>query len=260
MGGWFLPAAQAAASFTAPIIGSKMSAKAAKKLATHQNMLNTEFQNIQNEYNSPAAQMKRFKEAGLNPALVYGQGSSGNQPSAQQAASQELPAWAVVLSQSVNNLQSTLMQQTQRQALEAGIKKTEAQTTTEGIKQQVLSANPNLNASYVSSLLDKMRAEADLKMGERKYWLADKVSTVDSQGNTDYRRYTEMSRMIDLKVNMLQREFDLKSTDSNIKNEILASKRFENAILQVQKEFMTDFKLTPETWTQFLKLLITKLF
>lgn len=32
--------------------------------------------NMQNEYNSPAAQMARLKEAGLNPALVYGDGGS----------------------------------------------------------------------------------------------------------------------------------------------------------------------------------------
>lgn len=29
--------------------------------------------NMQNEYNSPNAQMKRYKEAGLNPNLIYGQ-------------------------------------------------------------------------------------------------------------------------------------------------------------------------------------------
>lgn len=32
--------------------------------------------NMQNEYNSPAAQMKRLKEAGLNPNLVYGDGGA----------------------------------------------------------------------------------------------------------------------------------------------------------------------------------------
>lgn len=39
---------------------------------------NIEFWNMQNSYNSPASQMSRFKDAGLNPNLVYGQGSSGN--------------------------------------------------------------------------------------------------------------------------------------------------------------------------------------
>lgn len=31
-----------------------------------------------NEYNSPKAQMQRYKEAGLNPQLIYGQGTPGN--------------------------------------------------------------------------------------------------------------------------------------------------------------------------------------
>lgn len=37
-----------------------------------------EMWNMQNMYNSPAAQMERFKAGGLNPHLIYGQGSSGN--------------------------------------------------------------------------------------------------------------------------------------------------------------------------------------
>jgi len=34
--------------------------------------------NLQNQYNSPASQMQRYKDAGLNPMLIYSQGSSGN--------------------------------------------------------------------------------------------------------------------------------------------------------------------------------------
>ena len=33
---------------------------------------------MNNEYNTPIMQMQRFKEAGLNPHLIYGQGNSGN--------------------------------------------------------------------------------------------------------------------------------------------------------------------------------------
>jgi len=33
---------------------------------------------MQNEYNSPLNQMKRLKEAGLNPNLMYGKGTVGN--------------------------------------------------------------------------------------------------------------------------------------------------------------------------------------
>lgn len=38
---------------------------------------NLQFWNMQNEYNSPQAQMARFQAAGLNPNLIYGQGNSG---------------------------------------------------------------------------------------------------------------------------------------------------------------------------------------
>lgn len=37
-----------------------------------------EMWNMQNAYNSPQSQMERFKAAGLNPHLIYGQGSAGN--------------------------------------------------------------------------------------------------------------------------------------------------------------------------------------
>jgi len=37
-----------------------------------------------NEYNSPENQMQRFKDAGLNPHLIYGKGTSGNQSNAPQ--------------------------------------------------------------------------------------------------------------------------------------------------------------------------------
>lgn len=45
---------------------------------------NLEQWNRQNEYNSPEAQMQRFKEGGLNPNLIYGRGESGNSGSSPQ--------------------------------------------------------------------------------------------------------------------------------------------------------------------------------
>lgn len=49
-----------------------------------QNEYNLEMWNLQNEYNSPQAQMQRFQEAGLNPNLIYSQGTNGNNASAPQ--------------------------------------------------------------------------------------------------------------------------------------------------------------------------------
>lgn len=38
---------------------------------------NVNFWNLQNEYNSPRAEMQRYKDAGLNPNLIYGNSNSG---------------------------------------------------------------------------------------------------------------------------------------------------------------------------------------
>lgn len=48
---------------------------------------NLELWNLTNEYNSPAAQMKRYQDAGLNPNLIYSQQNAANPPASSSAAS-----------------------------------------------------------------------------------------------------------------------------------------------------------------------------
>ena len=55
-----------------------------KELAKYSYDLNLEQWNAQNAYNTPQAQMQRYMEAGLNPNLMYGQGSSGNASASPQ--------------------------------------------------------------------------------------------------------------------------------------------------------------------------------
>ncbi|MEM3318496.1 MAG: hypothetical protein QXT80_03000, partial [Thermoplasmatales archaeon] len=53
--------------------------KANRELAEYSYSKDLEMWNRQNEYNNPANQMQRLKDAGLNPNLVYGLGSvAGN--------------------------------------------------------------------------------------------------------------------------------------------------------------------------------------
>lgn len=56
-------------------------------LANRQNAANIEMWNMQNEYNSPKAQMARLKAAGLNPNMIYNNGSAstGNSSSPPEA-------------------------------------------------------------------------------------------------------------------------------------------------------------------------------
>jgi hypothetical protein len=57
----------------------------ADQLAKYQNQYNEYWWNKENEYNNPASQVERYKEAGLSPALMYGQGNPGNADSMHQA-------------------------------------------------------------------------------------------------------------------------------------------------------------------------------
>lgn len=60
-----------------------------------QNRYNLDLWNKQNEYNTPKNQMDRFKQAGLNPHLIYGQGNSGNAGAPTPSAAKSLDLSAV---------------------------------------------------------------------------------------------------------------------------------------------------------------------
>lgn len=74
---WSNPAG-AAVSGGFGLLGSYLSYKYNQRLQEQQNQYNLDMWRLQNEYNSPQAQMQRFEDAGLNPNLIYGQGTSGN--------------------------------------------------------------------------------------------------------------------------------------------------------------------------------------
>lgn len=60
------------------ILTNRKNRKFSREMYERTKQDNIAFWNMQNEYNTPSNQMKRFQEAGLNPHLIYGQGNSGN--------------------------------------------------------------------------------------------------------------------------------------------------------------------------------------
>lgn len=68
----------AAIAAGASLLGTAGNAVATGKLNKKTRKWNEKMWNMQNAYNLPEAQMQRFKDAGLNPNLIYGQGNSGN--------------------------------------------------------------------------------------------------------------------------------------------------------------------------------------
>jgi hypothetical protein len=68
----------------AQIIGGIFGNRSRKREARRQRKFSLDMWNRQNAYNTPANQMQRLKDAGLNPALMYGQGNVGNAEKAMQ--------------------------------------------------------------------------------------------------------------------------------------------------------------------------------
>lgn len=73
------------------LIGSGLSYVFNKKLAEQQNQYNIDMWKMQADYNSPQSQMQRYADAGLNPNLIYSQGSNGNMSQAPQMVTPQAP-------------------------------------------------------------------------------------------------------------------------------------------------------------------------
>lgn len=89
--------------------------------------------NKQNQYNTPANQMARYREAGLNPNLMYGQGSSGNAaPAAQPKYEKATPNFTMMDPQTLAQIELTKAQTENTRAdtqLKGGKTNTEAFNT-----------------------------------------------------------------------------------------------------------------------------------
>lgn len=67
----------------------------AKKRQQRADQTNIDFWKMQNQYNTPAAQMQRLKDAGLNPNLIYGSSPAGASGSAGSIAPSKAAPYAI---------------------------------------------------------------------------------------------------------------------------------------------------------------------
>ena len=113
-------------------------------LARTQNQWNLEQWQRENDYNSPTAQMARFRAAGLNPNLAYGQMSNGaSSPTLTSGAASSPTDMSAIgnkrnFGQAMQEMLGLEMQKAQIEAIKAGTEKTKADTdntreTTKGL-------------------------------------------------------------------------------------------------------------------------------
>lgn len=189
-------------------------------------------------YNHPAAQRDRYASAGLNPNLVYSQGNPGNQAAPLQSDYSGVSNAGTAFSQA-------RLTDSQVDATNAKTEQSRSATQVNKLQAKVLERNPLLNDTGFEAIIDGL-----------KYTAESKKETAFLQNATAGNQSLKLQK----EVALLEQRFDLGNLDKKIKAEVLTSMGFRNAILDVQKRFMTDAEITPQHIFQFITMLLMKIF
>lgn len=211
----------------------------------------------QNAYNTPVEQIKRFQEAGLNPNLIYGQGNPGNQSTSGTAPSM-IPKDFGSINQALQKagglggdiLQNELTR-SQINAVNASTRQRNAQVQVNELQARVLAANPLLDEEGFKATIQSLKAAAELKGEDTKLRRTQADVADKASGHVVAKIFAE--------VQNLEQKFRLAQLDEKLKAEVLKSKEFQNAILEVQKKFMADGEVGANQIYQFITLLLTKI-
>lgn len=141
---------------------------------------------LQNEYNAPQAQMGRYKAAGLNPNLIYSQGTPGNQSSIAEYQAPRADykyASPVDLPSMISMYQDTAMKDAQIDNIQAQTENTEARTAVELVNRRLRGAQTEVAVAYG---LDT--AEAELRLKRQNLTNAQKAEIGQDLQN-EFKRY-----------------------------------------------------------------------
>lgn len=213
---------------------------------------NRKIQNEQRVYDSPESQMARYKAAGLNPHLIYGSGSSagsafpistaGIAPSRIDAPSGSYPDVAGSFMQAGQSFATTEL--AQARTVESGYKSEALE-----IQNAISRANPMLDKSVAEWVRTSMEETARLKSLESRQWM--------SKGfGKDVMKYQEK---INGEIETMFQKMGLNNADQQIRNRILESKDFENALKEIQVNWLKDGNITPQHIYQAMLLFLSKM-
>lgn len=213
---------------------------------------NKALQAEQRQYDSPQSQMARYLEAGLNPHLIYGSGSSAGQAfpvdagglapariDAPQAGYPEIGSMFLAAQQSL--AQTGLLNQRTSES--------EASTALKSIQTDIAKTNPMLDPSVASWVSESMLEAARVKAVESRSWMT-KVRGQD---------VVKITAKVNAELEAAMQRLGLNTADLQIKNRILESKEFENMVKEIQAKWLKDAQVSPEHIRQGLMLLLSKM-
>lgn len=213
---------------------------------------NKKIQAEQRIYDSAAAQMQRYKDAGLNPHLIYGSGGgaggafpidSGGLPGANiQPPSASYPDIGSSFLSAGQTLANT-------ELANARVSESQANTVLKEIQTDIAKTNPMLNPGVYQWVTSSMMETARLKSFESRRWL-------DRYGEHNQ---TRIEQKMEMEMEAMSQRLGLNTLDQQIKNKIFESKEFENAIKSIQVQWLKDGDMSPEHIRQGLMLILSKM-
>lgn len=218
---------------------------------------NQRLQEEQRIYDSPASQMARYKAAGLNPHLIYGSGggSAGGafpiDAGSMPAANVQPPdaSWPDIAGGYLRAGQTVA----QTELTQAKTSESYANQALKSVLIDIAKTNPMLSPKVASAVADSMMEVARLKGAESQYM---RTSWMDRDRDHSERIYVAKIRS---EVEAMSQRLGLNTSDLQIKNKILESKDFENAIKEISVNWLKDGEMSPEHIRQGLMLILSKM-
>lgn len=178
------------------------------QIARETNEANYRLWKENNEYNTPAAQIARYRAAGLNPNMVYGQISSGNSssPASAQAAVMKSAKFgdfgtsAAVMSFLQGQMQksSISLQDTQSEKNKAETNRTNVETLNlqkDGLLKDITYYQKLFDYYRANSLFPLERKQLKVKIDETRRNIARIDASIDNLNASTVRTQTETDLM-----------------------------------------------------------------
>lgn len=219
-----------AAQSSGEVVTNFMNQKNARRVERQRRNYDMKNWHAQNRYNSPAAQMQRLKDAGLNPNLIYG-GSPGQAAGTAQAVPEGKAAAPQITNplSSMGRIADFPIKQAQIDNLEATAEVNKQRAILLGV-ETAGKATQNAKGELELGLAQELR-ETSLQMGiEELKFMEQKTIGLEIQNQvSNATKAAEVLKIYYQAAQAREQLFNLKKTGANIDK--------QGEILDLEKEF-----------------------
>ena len=210
--------------------------KANQEIATRNNQHNQNMWQQTNEYNTPANQMHRLKEAGLNTSMLYGQPSNTAQPQQQADTSNKAQSPKVDFDNAISNTLQASLLASQTANIQEDTKSKQIQNQLSEKRLPYESQNQEYHNQNLSITVEK--AETDLRLQRSIQNQFDQLNpTVIKQAQAQFDLTEQQAINASIQAQILIQDLSEKSTRyqlfQDLTQEQIERARAENKVLGI---------------------------